>query len=427
MIFHTINYIYDGIGILHIGAFKHQISCWHCLGNFTPTAKCKTLTLRCFGHFDNTAILQCILCKHFTFQYKRHSIAVHSKRTTDCDVPCRHRGRNLTPTAEGVTLLHRRLRDGNCSTINETLGLVYLTVHHIGHSVGVHGEATIDCNVLGWHGSGNTAPATEGMALLDRFCHSSHLAAVSYVLRLVNLTVHHISDGIAIHSKRTTDGDVPCRHRGRNLTPTAEGVTLLHRRLRDGNCSTINETLGLVYLTVHHIGHSVGVHGEATIDCNVLGWHGSGNTAPATESMALLDRCCYSRDCATIENLLGPILHSIHHVYNAVYIGSKLCRETYILRSLKNIGVRSTPVRPTREMKTFIRRSRQHHRCIGIKDTSTSSSTTLSRIYDNFIASRDGQHSINCCTLRWCNGIHCQTYIAKRYREITDGSILHSR
>ena len=265
------------------------------------------------------------------------------------------------------------------------------------------------------------------MALLDRFCHSSHLAAVSYVLRLVNLTVHHISDGIAVHSKRTTDGDVPCRHRGRNLTPTAEGVTLLHGRLRGGNCSTVNVALGLVYLTVYHIGYGVGVHGEATTDRNVLGRHGSRHATPSAESMALLDRFCYSSYCATVENLLGPILHAVDHIYNMVYVRSELGREAYVLRCIENIGVCCTPVRPTDEMIAFVRRCRQHHRCIGIKDTPTISSTALSRIYNDFIASYDCQHPFSCRTPRLCDSVHCQTHIAKRYGEIPGSSLLRSR
>ena len=143
--------------------------------------------------------------------------------------------------------------------------------------------------------------------------------------------------------------------------------------------------------------------------------------------MAFLGRCCYSRDCATIENLLGPILHAVDHIYNTVYVRSELGRETYIFRCIENIGIRCTPVRPTNEMIAFVRRCRQHHRCIGIKNTPTISSTALSRIYNDFIASYDCQHPFSCRTPRLCDSVHCQTHIAKRYREITCSSLLRSR
>ena len=138
-----------------------------------------------------------------------------------------------------------------------TLGLVHLTVHHIGQRIGIYRKATAHRYILGRHGSRDTAPTAEGVTLLNGSSNSGYCTAVSMTLGLIHLTVHHIGQRVGIYRKATAHRYILSRHGCRESTPTAEGVTLLDGSSNSGYCTTVGYIFGMILYPVHHVYNTV--------------------------------------------------------------------------------------------------------------------------------------------------------------------------
>ena len=126
------------------------------------------------------------------------------------------------------------------------------------------------------------------MTFLDWFINQYNRAAIWSWNNLVLLAVDLIDYTIAIDRKATLDNNVICWHCCRCFAPTTEAMTLLGRYVNQYNLTAIWSWNNLVLLAVDLVDYTIAVDCEATLDNNVICWHGRRSFTPATEGMTLL-------------------------------------------------------------------------------------------------------------------------------------------
>ena len=91
-----------------------------------------------------------------------------------------------------MTFLGRGLGSFYRLTIDNLNILAELIADLESRHIGVDGERTGNCHVMGWHSLGQSLPAGEGITLLGRLVDGSQRCAVLHLGLVVGLAIHGV-------------------------------------------------------------------------------------------------------------------------------------------------------------------------------------------------------------------------------------------
>ena len=129
--------------------------CRHLLRNLGPTAEGISFFGRfCLWSYSSSKFKSNGLV-YLTIHYILNSIGVDRERTIDRHVMCRHRLWYLRPTAEGISLFGRFCLRCDLSSKFKSLGLERFTVNYIFQRITIRGELCGEADVpVHYDGSG---------------------------------------------------------------------------------------------------------------------------------------------------------------------------------------------------------------------------------------------------------------------------------
>ena len=189
-----------------------------------------------------------------------------------------------------------------------------------GCDVGVDGERTYNCHVIGGHSLGQSLPAGEGVTLLGRLGDCRQPGAVLNLGLVVGLAIHSIGQLVLVDRIASRYRDVMRRHRLRELLPPGKGVSDLLGSLGSDNRLTVDYLDILAELIADLEGGHIGIDGERTCDSNVICGHRGRQSLPAGEGVTLFDRLVYGRQGGAVLYLELVVRLSINGISQLVLI-----------------------------------------------------------------------------------------------------------
>ena len=113
----------------------------------------------------------------------------------------RHHFWYLAPSAERIALLGRFGLGRDGGSILHIIRLVGLAVHYVGQFITVDAERTCHRHIVGRHHFWYFAPSAERIAFFGRFGLGRDGGSILYIIRLVDLAVHHIGQRVGVDSE----------------------------------------------------------------------------------------------------------------------------------------------------------------------------------------------------------------------------------
>ena len=213
----------------------------------------------------------------------------------------------LIPADEGVTLTTRVSRSLCCCIPVHGLRLENRTVPILErYREGVDAVQRFDSKITR-HYAEVLIPTGEGITLAERSHRSDSRCAVDNILRSTDHVIFpiHEGNGVMVDNEGTGDDYIVCRHRSRNLTPAAEGITyaLCRSRFRRDSCAVFQSLRYAIGLAVHLIGQGVRVDGVLRMDGHVAR-HVGERCIPTGEGVTLAYRVSRSDSRLTLLNAL---------------------------------------------------------------------------------------------------------------------------
>ena len=158
------------------------------------------------------------------------------------------------------------------------------------HEVRIDREHTIYGDVFSWHGVKTYIPSTKGVTFFHGFGFKRYSRLIIVSNGFVHLTIHDIGYRVTVDVELTCNGHILSRHGFRHALPSSKGVTFFFGVLDRRYCRCIHDRVGVIDLTIKHVGDLIRIDGVCSHIRHVLGWYRFGNVLPTVKRISCLRR-----------------------------------------------------------------------------------------------------------------------------------------
>ena len=255
----------------------------------------------------------------------------------------RHRLRDFAPSAEGMTFLRRSSFQSNGITKSDNHTFVFSTINHIDKvilQVFVDYIASLKGQIPRRHRGRNLPPTAEVVTLFGWNFGSGNRCSVNNMLCLEQFAIQHVSYRVTISCITSCDRHIIGGHGYRQSCPTSECMTFPGWSLGRRDCCTIRNVRSLEYLSIQHIDDFIGICDKTSCYCHILFWHNLRQSTPSCKTMSFFHRISFSDNFTTTHHRHAFIFHSVHHIdYGIIRNGFKCGCQTFIFCCCKCIRI----------------------------------------------------------------------------------------